>query len=679
MSNLQRSEDLRALVPRLQAMSVVATLIFVALLGRLCQLQILEGEHYTRRAERNFIDEVVVEAPRGRIFSSGGDLLATNRPAYTLYVTPRPRVQIESEDPNKPPVGARVPLEDGQIDELAGLIDFVDEADHDAFVDKIRERRGDEKNGSYALAVRSNLSWQEYARIETRREALGEWVEIRESARRFYPRSELVAFLTGYVGEITPDGLAQAAGAYRPGDRVGKTGIERQWENYLRGRLGRRSRVVDVHGRAVADPPADTLAALPLEESPIPGQDIHLTIDLELQQVAANAFEGKPAGAVVALEPQTGRILAMVSVPAIDPNRWQQPIPQEAYREWAESPFKPFIDRTVQEHFFPGSTYKVVSSLAALDDPTFDPEREIVCDGYVKYGGRKFKCTHKHGPVNLHQAIVQSCNVYFYTLAMEDVLSLERQEIFARRTGLGERTGLGINSETKGRIPTEAFEAREGTYQRGVQLNSAIGQGNVTATVLQIAVLYAAIANGGQVMTPFLVDRIETHDRKLVFASTPQVRRDLEAIVNADRQRIHQALIGVVNDPLGTAYSERLPNITVAGKTGTAQVGAAERRQAGIVRPEWDTTKDHAWFAAYAPAERPRIAVAAFVEHGGVGADAAAPIAMKVIEHYLSRTDDPSAAPIRPAGEPPPLPGQRLDAGAGPRGPRLGQLGGKSP
>jgi penicillin-binding protein 2 len=663
-------------------MGVVVTLFFIALLGRLCQLQILEGEHYTRRAERNFIDEVIVEAPRGRIFASGGEVLATNRPAYTLYVTPIPRVTVESDDPKAPAVGSRVPLDDSQIEALAELIDFVDDDDRDAFLTKIAERRADERNGKYAFAVRSNLSWEEYARIETRRDSLGEWIEIRESARRYYPKRELAAFLTGYVGEITPEGLARSAGAYRPGDRVGKTGIERQWENYLRGRLGKRSRVVDVVGRSVAEPPPDALAALPPDESPIPGQDIHLTIDLELQQVAADAFAGKPAGAVVALEPETGRILAMVSVPAIDPNRWQQPIPRADYQAWAESPFKPFIDRTVQEHFFPGSTYKVVSALAALDDPTFDPEREIVCDRFVKYGGRKFKCTHKHGPVDLHQAIVQSCNVYFYTLAMENTLALDRQEIFARRTGLGERTGLGLNSETKGRIPTEAFEAREGTYQKGVQLNSAIGQGNVTATVLQIAQLYGAVANGGQVMTPYLVDRIETHDRKLVFASTPQVRRDLEAIVPSDRRRIHQALIGVVNDPLGTAYSERLPNITVAGKTGTAQVGAEERRKKKKDKdeepdnPDWDTTKDHAWFAAYAPAENPRIAVAAFVEHGGVGADAAAPIAMKVIEHYLSRTNDPSSAPRRPAGVAPPLPGSEHpgDAPIGPSGPRLGQL-----
>ncbi|MBK8266699.1 MAG: penicillin-binding protein 2 [Nannocystis sp.] len=680
MSELRKHEDLRVILPRLQVMSLLGALIFIALQARLCQLQILEGEHYTRRAERNFTDETVVEAPRGRIFASGGEQVATNRPAYTLFVTPRPRITVESDDPKKPPVGVRQPLSDAQIDEVAALIDFVDDADREAFITAIHAGRADERSGIYPMPVRPNLSWQEYARVQTRRAALGDWLEIRETARRHYPRGDLTAFLTGYVGEISQEGLASGVGAYRPGDRVGKTGVERQWENYLRGRLGKRSRVVDVHGRGVASPPAEALAALPPDEDPIPGQDIFLTIDLDLQRIAREAFADKPAGALVALEPATGKILAMVSVPAIDPNRWQQPIPRAEYLEWAQSPFKPFIDRTVQEHFFPGSTYKVVSALAALDDPTFDPAREITCDGFIKYGGRKFKCTHKHGPVDLHRAIVQSCNVYFYTLAIEDTLSLDRQEIFARRTGLGERSGLGINSEAKGRIPTEAFEAREGTYQRGVQLNSAIGQGNVNATVLQVAVLYAAIASGGQVMTPYLIDRIQTHDRRLVFASAPQPRSDLDRIVASDRNRVHAALIGVVNDPAGTAYSQRLPNITVAGKTGTAQVGADDRRRLKAAQGiGWDTTQDHAWFAAYAPAEDPKIAVVAFVEHGGVGADAAAPIAMRVIEHYLSRSADPGSAPLRPPGVAPALPGQRGDDSALPRGQRLGQRPGAVP
>jgi penicillin-binding protein 2 len=660
MMDIRQPEDLRQLRPRLQAMVLLVVLAFIALLGRLCQLQVLEGEHYVRRAERNFIDTVELEAPRGRIFDAQRRPLASNRPAYTLYVTPRPRVLVETDDPaKKSQTGARVALTDVQIDRVADLIDFVDADDRAEFEHKIRERR-DGDAGFYPVAVRRNLSWSEFARIQTRKSALGDWVEIRESARRFYPAGELTAFITGYVGEITPDGLAKSPG-YRPGDRVGKTGIERQWENYLRGRPGATSHVVNVHHREVKDPPPEARAALPPREEPIPGQDIYLTLDLDLQQVAAEAFADKPAGALVAMDPRTGKILAMLSVPAIDPNRWQQPIGRDQYTSWSHSPLKPFIDRTVQEHYFPGSTYKVVSALAALDDPTFDPEEEITCDGFLWYGGRKFKCTHKHGPVNLEQAIVQSCNVYFYTLAVDKNLGLEAMERYAHRLGLGEKTGLGLNSEAKGRIPTEAFEAREGTYQRGVRLNSAIGQGNVTATVLQVAVMYSAIANGGEVMTPYLVDQIRTADGKLVFQSVPKVRPDLDPVLAADRQRIHKGLVGVVNQELGTAYSERPEHILVAGKTGTAQVGAADRTgPKAAVLEGFDTTQDHAWFAGYAPANDPQIAVVAFVEHGGVGADAAAPIVMKVIEYYLgtAKAGGEGTAPRRP-GVGPLLPGQR--------------------
>jgi penicillin-binding protein 2 len=456
---------------------------------------------------------------------------------------------------------------------------------------------------------------------------------------------------------------------------VGKTGIERQWENYLRGRAGSRSRVVDSRGRPVADPPRDAVEALPAAREPIPGQDIYLSLDTDLQRVAAEAFdlsvepdeesgldeyEGLRAGGLVAMEVETGRVLAMLSVPAVDPNRWEEPITRAQYQAWLESPFKPFVDKTVQENYFPGSTYKIVSALAMLQEPGFDPGEEIECKGYVDYGKRRFRDTHRHGIVDMHQAIVQSCNVYFYQLAADHDLTLQKMETMARSLGLGERTGLGINGETRGIIPTEASESRQGTFQKGVRLNSAIGQGNVKTTVLQLAVLYATIANGGYVITPSLVDRIETFDGKVVLETTPQFQIHKPVVDSADRLRIHRGLVGVVNDEAGTAYTERLRGVTVAGKTGTAQVGIQRRRGDDEEEIEgWDTTKDHAWFAAYAPAEDPEIVVVALVVHGGAGADAAAPIAMRVIDYYLGGGGSGVKPSLRAPGVPPPLPGHR--------------------
>lgn len=659
MIDLRQQDDLRELRPRFSALVLVVFIVFAGLMMRLCQLQVLEGEHYARRAERNFVDVVDVEAPRGRIFDIKGKPLATNRPAYTLYLTAWTRFAIAEDGGIEPTEeGVREPIDDASRDLLLSLFDFVDQADEDGMRAKLEELRADESKGRYPQILRRNLTWNEYARIEARQDSLDPWIEIRESSRRYYPEGELTGFVTGHMGNIHREALERSDHlSYRPGDRVGQTGIERQWENYLRGRLGSRSRVVNAARHEVADAPAEAVAALPPDKDPIPGQDIYLTLDLDLQRVAREALATKLAGAVVALEADTGRVLAMVSVPAVDPNRYEQPIPSELWKEWSESPLKPFIDKTVQEHFFPGSTYKVVSALVALSDPEFDPDATIECEGSLLFGGRRFKDTHVHGRVDLERAIMESCNTYFYDLAVKSTLSLERVAPIARALGLGERSGLGINGEVKGTIPTEEFEAREGTYQGGVRLNSAIGQGNVKVTVMQLAVLYAAIANGGFVLTPYLVDRIETNEGKLVLSTQPQPRNEKPVIDAVDRARIHEGLVGVVNDEAGTAYSERLPTVIVAGKTGTAQVGR-DTSEGGIEIEGWDTTQDHAWFAGYAPADAPKIVVVAVVEHGGTGADAAAPIVMKVIDHYLGSTTSASGVAPRAPGVPPPLPGR---------------------
>jgi penicillin-binding protein 2 len=663
----QRKDDLRDLRPRFQALVGGTCLLFAFLFLRLCQVQVLEGDHYTRRAERNFIDKVDVEAPRGRIYDANGKPLATNRSSYTIYLTGWTRFRLDPDEGIVPTEGGkREPMDDLTRDRLLSLIDFVDDADRADFTKLIEEARAEEKIGRYAQPARRNLSWEEYARIESRLDVLDPWIEIRESSRRYYPQGVLTGFVTGHMGNVSPQTLDESPHlGYRVGDRLGHTGIERQWENYLRGRLGARWRVVDAKRREVKEPPPWAAGSLPGARDPIPGQDIYLTLDLDLQQIAFDALSKKLAGAVVAMEVDTGRVLAMVSVPAVDPNRFEQPIPAAEWQAWSDSPLNPFIDKTVQEHFFPGSTYKVVSALAALSDPEFDPDEEIECHGHVKYGGRKFRDTHVHGLVNLEQAIVKSCNSYFYEQAIRQTLSLDRVEPIARDLGLGERTGLGLNGEVKGTIPTEEFEAREGTYQGGVRLNSAIGQGNVKATVMQLAVLYAAIANGGYVLTPYLVDRIETSDHKLVLSSQPQRRNEQPVIDPADRERIHRGLVGVVNSEEGTTYSERLRHIIVAGKTGTAQVGREAELESLIDIEGWDTTQPHAWFAGYAPAEDPKIVVAALVVHGGVGADAAAPIVMRVIEHYLRDTSSVTEVRPRGYGVPPPLPGKKEEVARG--------------
>jgi len=306
--NLHQREDLRDLRPRFQTMVMVVCLIFLGLLGRLCQIQILEGDHYTRRAERNFIDVVDVEAPRGRIFDAEGRPLGTNRPAYTLYVTAWARFIHDGEEGVMPSFeGKRVAMSEETRDLITSLVDFVDDDDRGKFVARVDELRADEAQGRYAQIARRNLDWEEFARIQARLDAIDPWVEIRESSKRYYPEGQLVGFVTGHMGNIGPAGLKRSKHLnYRPGDRTGKTGIERQWENYLRGRLGRRARVVDARRREVSDPPREAVEALPEDQDPIPGQDIYLTLDLDLQRVGYDALSVKLAGGVVAMEVKTG-------------------------------------------------------------------------------------------------------------------------------------------------------------------------------------------------------------------------------------------------------------------------------------------------------------------------------------------------------------------------------------
>lgn len=664
--NTAREQERKAkesLRKRLNIAVAVVVIVFITLIARLFQLQILEGEHLADEAERNFIETVDVEAPRGRIFDAKGRPLATNRPAYTLYITARPKVVDPSlsERERRRTKPRREPIDDDAIDQLTRLIDFAGPVDKARFVGDIERLRDDERNGRYQYAIRSGLSDEEYARIVTRSD-FENWVEIRQSSKRFYPEGELAAFITGYMRQISAEELEAAPpGSYRLGDRVGKTGIERERENDLRGRPGKHSRVVNNRGVPVSSPPEAALGVLPEDEEPIPGQDIHLSLDMDLQRVAAEAMAGRKAAAVVALEVDTGRVLAMLSVPSVDPNKWEGPISQAEYESWLNSPFKPFVDKSVQEMYFPGSTYKIVSALTMLNDPAFDPDAEVECERVIKYGGVEFSDTHRCGLVDMDEAIVQSCNVYFFQLAIDQGLTLAKMKETAELFGLGDRTGIGINAEARGVVPDEAIETTQGQFQKGTTLNVAIGQGNVKATVLQVAVLYAAIANGGYVVTPTLVDRVETFDGRLVFQTEPKFRNQ-EAVLSRDqRDRLHNALFGVVNSETGTAFSERLESVRVAGKTGTAEVGKElQNTRADVAVIEgWDTREDHAWFAAYAPADDPEIVVVALVAHGGTGADAAAPIAMRLIDYHVGTRGAGEDSPGRRApGVPPELPGQ---------------------
>jgi penicillin-binding protein 2 len=359
-----------------------------------------------------------------------------------------------------------------------------------------------------------------------------------------------------------------------------------------------------------------------------------LTLDVDVQRIAERALRNASAAAAVVMDVDTGRVLALVSKPGFDPNEMSGHLSADAQQRILTDRFRPLRDKTVSETYFPGSTFKAVSALAALEDRLITPEERTKCHGSYEIGRRRFRCTKTHLSVALYDAIVQSCNVYFYELGARPGM-MDRLAKYGADMGLGAPTGLGLNGEEGGFLPTEEWyreqkrkNPKSEGFQVGQALNAVIGQGSTRATLLQMATMYAAIANGGKLWLPQIVDHVEAPDGQILEEFPPRVRREL-AVSPENLAIVRQALVGVVNEPKGTAFKVRSDNVELAGKTGTAQV----RGRGGETGAYESGT--HAWFVGFAPASRPRIAVSVLVEHGGHGGDVAAPLAVEIVDNYF--------------------------------------------
>jgi len=470
---------------------------------------------------------------------------------------------------------------------------------------------------------------------------------------RFYPYHDLGAHMLGYVAEIDAEALSNVRPhgydalsrdeqqrvnplGYEGGDTVGATGIEHAWESYLRGQRGWEKRVVDARGRYRSGPEAERLVDAPARLDPIPGRDLRLSIDVELEQAVDKAMRGHAAGAVVVVDVRTGRLLALYSKPDFDPNDLSggsgRSRVREAFNRLYADPLRPMLDKTMSGAFQPGSTMKPFSALAALEDHLVDPEHTEKCEGVVFFGHRPFRCSHVHGRVDLRKAIARSCNVYFFHLA--ETVGMDRIAYIAHEFGLGEKTGLGINPEAPGRVPTRSWNALRyrGQFRIGFTLNMAIGEGDVIVTPLQLALAYATLGNGGTLYQPQVVRAVETSDGAVVQEFPPRIRRQVQLQPDSLRL-VTESLYDVVNDPNGTAYPARDPSLDVAGKTGTAQTGHVAKKE-DEAKLTWFLSQDHAWFASVAPAHNPEIAMAVLVEHGGSGPEVAVPVAMQIVREY---------------------------------------------
>jgi penicillin-binding protein 2 len=472
--------------------------------------------------------------------------------------------------------------------------------------------------------VKRNLDFDEVAALETHQLDLP-GVSLRITPSRNYPHGAVLAHVLGYVGEATQEELDRDR-HYRSGDIVGKAGLEKSWERYLRGVHGGQQVEVDALGRE--------LRVLE-EEDAVPGHTLVLGIDLDLQQAAETAL-GEEAGAVVALDPRNGDVLAMVSRPAFDPNEFTGGIDADRWRELTAHQRHPLNARATQGQYPPGSTFKIIMAAvaaAALEEGVINPFTRIGCSGHMWFGNHDFRCWKKggHGGMNVHSALVNSCDVFFYQVGQR--LGIDTIARYARAFGLGAPTGIEIGTERGGIVPDSEWKKRvlKQPWYAGETLSVAIGQGYVTATPLQMAEAAATIATGHR-FKPRLVQRVESLDGSVIKDVEPEMVATLSVRETALKQ-VREALVEVVSH--GTGKKAGLPGIAVAGKTGTSQVVTLGKERVPAAKLPWNQ-RDHAWFVAYAPAEEPTIAIATLVEHApGGGGAVAAPITQHILQAYF--------------------------------------------
>jgi penicillin-binding protein 2 len=637
MSLLQSRADVAEFRKRPRWLVLAVVLGFSVLTVRLFMLQVVKADEYKALARENIIRRTTLATTRGVIRDRFGRVLAASRPSYNIYCVPS-RLDMKDVWPR-----------------LAKFMSLSDQ-DRDALEARIKRLQAGPRK-DWQILVREDVSRDLVAILETHEGELP-GVDVVPMPVRYYPFKELGSQVLGYMAEVDADALMRLRQiGYLEGDRRGAAGVERGWESYLRGNRGWEKVVVDARGRKHTTPEAETLVDDPKRRDPVPGRDLRLTLDLDIQKAILAGMRGHLAGAAVVVEVRTGRVLGMISKPSYDPNDLSggngKAALRAAFRRCLQDPLKPMLDKTMAGAYPPGSTFKPFTALAALNEHLVEPQRRVNCRGYYQFGKRMFKCTHVHGPMDLHSSIVESCNVYFYQLG--EAIGMDRIAKVGLDFGFGHKTGLGTNPEAAGRMPTRAWYARHyRQFRVGFTLNASIGQGATTVNPLQLALSYATIANGGTLYEPQLVRAVETADGTVVQDFAPRVRRRIEARPD-DLAFLRRALWGVVNDEEGTAYSERLPGIDVAGKTGTAQV--SHRYSTVVDDPRvWYFNRDHAWFAAYAPASAPEIALVVLVEHGGFGGRHAAPIVFTVAKEYerlkAERTAKANAPTDKPDGSP---------------------------
>lgn len=626
---------------RLGWLTAVMVLLCTVLISRLFYLQVVQHAFYAVLAHENKIVSEIVPGDRGMILDRFGTVIVDNRPAWNVYLLPDSFLAGKREIDKQARAGAT-------IDRLAHIL----QVEPDEIWGKVRANSG--RLRFRPVLVREDAGWDEISRIEEiNLRANG--VFIRTEPVREYKYGGIGAHFLGYIHEVNADELTRLKKeypdhGYRQGNLVGQQGIEAMTEPWLRGRDGYRELIVNAFGGEVDEAVLRELGFDADNQPPVPGNNVVLTLDWDLQLVAEEALGGKH-GAVVAMNPRTGEVLAMVSHPTFDPSQFARGISQEEYNELLHAPGRPLYSKAIQGQYPPGSTWKPFVAIAGLEEGVIgDEEFAPVCRGRLRVGRRWFHCWRRggHGEVDLLLGLKQSCDVYFYRVGQE--LGIDRIAKYARLFGFGTESNIGLAEEKSGLVPTEEWKERvKGEpWQAGETLPCAIGQGFNLVTPIQLARGTAAIANGGTLVQPYLIARAQSVEGELVHDFAPEIPSPLP-IKPEYLDAVHEGLVAVVNDPHGTARRARVKGLTVAGKTGTAQVV----RLSSVEHYEDDEDipmelRDHALFVAYAPAEDPYIALAVIIEHGGGGGRNAAPVAQKIIAGYKELREHRATASAEP-------------------------------
>ncbi len=615
MSKYLKTVDSEWFRQRLIVVMLCVSMAALVLMLRLIYLQIIKGQEYRRMSLNNSIRLQSIDAPRGVIFDRHGNLLVDNRPSFDLYIS----------------------LKDARpVDETLGRLAVHASLAKEELAERVAGVRG-------AAIYRPQLLKRDIGRnalavVASHRYDLP-GIDLQIQQLRNYINSGLAAHLLGYIGEINTKELKQEIYAdNRAGDLVGKFGIEKSLESYLHGERGGRQVEVNANGQVVR-----VLQTVPARN----GYNVYLTIDSRLQQRAEELLRDK-TGAVIALDPNSGEVLALASSPAFDQNDFITGLSTEKWRSLIENPDRPLNNKAIQGEYPPASTYKIINAMAGLQEGVIDENEIIFCPGHYRFGNRSYRCWRKggHGAVDLNKALAESCDVYFYQVGQR--LGVDRLAWYAKASGIGAPTGIELDHEGKGLVPTAAWKKKRFgiEWQPGETLSVAIGQGFNLVTPLQMAVFTAAVANGGLRYQPTLVKRVISVEGDEILSNAPQLAGRLP-VSPATLALVRKGLWEVVQGERGTARIARLKGIDISGKTGTAQVVGREKLEESEEGATARKYMDHAWFVAYAPSENPQLATAVIIEHGEHGSSAAAPVARELIKTYL---EGAPSAPVVAAG-----------------------------